>query len=209
MTTVHQAFGAVMADVKAIEKSDRNQQQGFRFRGIDAVMQEVGPVLRAHGVFIVPKPLDIRSETYETAKGTAMRNVTVTMEYTVFGPAGDSFVGGSYGEAADSGDKAVTKAQSVAYRTFLLTALTVPTGDVDPDAHAHERAAPSAPDPATMARVELGKVCKSLGLDPKVIGRRFASDYDVPLNSADAETITGFAAIIRDEHKAAEAVPNA
>jgi hypothetical protein len=128
--TVHEAFAAVMADVKAIEKADRNTApgQGFLFRGIDAVMQAVGPALRTHKVFIIPTASDMASETYETSKGKAMRNVTVTMKYTVYGPDGDWFEGAAFGEAADVGDKAVTKAQSVAYRTFLLQALTVPTG---------------------------------------------------------------------------------
>ncbi|NKU87713.1 hypothetical protein GS884_09095 [Rhodococcus hoagii] len=58
----------------------------------------------------------------------------------MFGPAGDSFSGSAYGEAADAGDKAVSKAQSVAYRTFLLQGLTVPTEERDPDADVHERA---------------------------------------------------------------------
>jgi hypothetical protein len=135
------------------------------------------------------------------------------MVYTVVGPMGDSFAGSAYGEAADSGDKAVSKAQSVAYRVFLIQALSIPTGEPDPDSESHERAA----DPRVEARVELGRLCKSLKLDPAIVGKRFLSDYGVSVMSADAETITGFAAIIRDESKpkpaaqdaAAEAVPNA
>jgi hypothetical protein len=201
--TVHELFWAVMADVRAIEKGDMNKQQGFRFRGIDAVMQEVGPALRAHGVHIIPTPLEMRSETYETAKGTAMRNVTVTMQYTVFGPQGDSFVGGAIGEAADSGDKAVTKAQSVAYRTFLLTALTVPTGDVDPDAQVHERVSERPRDPADVARDQLLRLVNANKLDPRKLGQRFLSDYGIALKDADVETVRGFISIVTDEVEAA------
>ncbi len=201
LRSVHEAFNAVMGDVRAIEKSDRNQQQGFRFRGIDAVMQEVGPALRAHGVHIIPTPVEMRSETYETAKGTSMRNVTVTMQYAVYGPAGDSFIGGAIGEAADSGDKAVTKAQSVAYRTFLLQSLTVPTGDADPDTQTHERVSRAEPvaDPASVARAALAKVCKSGGKDLDDIAKRFEKDHGYTLSAADAETIEAFTAVISGE----------
>lgn len=195
--TVHQAFAAVMADVRAIEKSQRNQQQGFRFRGIDDVMQEVGPALRSHGVFIVPTAKDMTSETYQTKQGTTMRNVTVTMRFTVYGPAGDSFTGVSFGESADAGDKAVTKAQSVAYRTFLLQSLTVPTGDVDPDAHTHERAAADHSEDVARgdeARGELLAKTKPYGWTPDRLRNRFRTDYDRDLlRTHDVEMITSFA----------------
>lgn len=143
--TVYEAFAAVMDDVQAIRKGQQNRQQGFNFRGIDAVMQAVGPSLRKHGVVIVPEAQHVDGEVYETAKGTRMMRTVVRMGYTVYGPDGSSFSGVSYGEAADSGDKGVTKAQSVAYRTFLLQALTVPTDDPEPDAEVHERVRPQQP----------------------------------------------------------------
>lgn len=190
---VFEAFGAVMADVKAISKDDKNPQQGFNFRGIDAVMQSVGPVLRKYGVFIIPTGQEMRSETYATRSGTSMRNVTVTMSYRVYGPAGDSFEGVSFGEAADSGDKAVTKAQSVAYRTFLLQALTVPTGDPDPDGSVHERAV--EPPPRTElddALDELDAAVSSLHLETSVVAAKFFAAHRKPPRSTDAATVRAF-----------------
>ena len=168
--TVHEAFSAVMAEVQGIGKNDRNSQQGFNFRGIDATMNTVGPALRKHGVVILPRALSIESERYTTAKGGQMRNATVHMEYTVFGPAGDSFTGSTYGEAADAGDKAVSKAQSVAYRTFLLQGLTVPTQERDPDADSHERGA----DSPVQARVDLATLLKKRNIEPSDAVQRFA-----------------------------------
>lgn len=199
LLNVYEAFSNVMGDVRAIEKSDRNTQQGFTFRGIDAVMQAVGPVLRKHNVTIIPTAEELRSETYTTSKGTSMRNVTVTMRYTVFGPGGDYFTGTVYGEAADSGDKAVTKAQSVAYRTFLLQALTVPTGDTDPDAESHERVAQRPKSPADIARDKLAQLVKRHKLDGKAIGARFADDYATSIYDADEQTIVAFTQVIADE----------
>lgn len=143
--TVYQAWSAVMRDVQAISKDSRNTQQNFSFRGIDAVLNTVGPVLREHGVLVVPIASKHDSERYTTKSGGQMVNRTVEMAYQVFGPAGDSFMGSAFGEAADAGDKAMTKAESVALRTFLLQALMIPTDDPDPDASSHEREVPPSP----------------------------------------------------------------
>lgn len=218
---VHQAFAAAMAEVTVIAKKDRNEQQRFMFRGIDAVLDEVGPALRRHGVFIVPTAKSMATETYSTKSGTTMRNVTVTMKYTVRGPEGDSFTGSAFGEAADSGDKAVTKAQSVAYRTFLLQSMAVPTGEPDPDASSHERAAAAAPrrrplpaqTPADVARVALQQVCKDGGLELSKIGERFTKEHGMKIMQADEDTIKAFTKLIADEvavdKAAAQAEPQA
>lgn len=155
--TVHEAFSAVMADVQSIGKNERNEQQRFVFRGIDTVMGAVGPKLREHGVVIVPEAQHVDAEMYETSKGTRMMRSVVLMKFTVYGPGGDSFAGVSYGEASDSGDKGVTKAQSVAYRTFLLQSLTVPTNDPEPDYEVHERGQQpqqAAPQPMTLEQAD-------------------------------------------------------
>lgn len=138
--TVVEALSRVMGQVQSISKDSRNQSQNFNFRGIDAVMNAVGPALREHGVVVVPCGVEWQSENYSTAKGTAMKNVTLVVRFRFYGPAGDFIEACAAGEAADSGDKAVPKAHSVAYRTLLLQALCVPTDEPDPDSQSHERA---------------------------------------------------------------------
>ncbi|MGX9296068.1 ERF family protein [Tsukamurella paurometabola] len=175
--TVYEAFAAVMGAVQGIRKGERAESgpARFNFRGIDAVMNHVGPALREHGVVIVPTAEHIEVERYPTKSGGQMKNATVRMRYTVFGPAGDSFAGVAFGEAADAGDKAVSKAQSVAYRTFLLQALTVPTDEPDPDLSVHERAArqdapqSAPPDPLQMAKDRLGAACRTAGVAPQTV----------------------------------------
>lgn len=139
---VHAALSAVMGDVQAVRKGDRNEAQGFRFRGVDAVVNAVGPALRAHGVIVLPRVLARHTETYQTSKGATMRNVAVEVEFIFVGPDGSTLVCSTVGEAADAGDKATPKAHSVAFRTALLQALCIPTDEPDPDASTHERAAP-------------------------------------------------------------------
>ena len=165
--TVYEAFSRVMGEVQGIRKGERNTQQGFNFRGIDAVLNAVGPALRNHGVTIIPTALSIETERYQTAKGGQMQGVIVHMQYRVYGPGGDSFEGSAYGQASDAGDKAVSKAESVAYRTFLLQALTVPTDEPDPDSESHERAAvrQSKKQAAGAANVAIQKINHATNLD--------------------------------------------
>lgn len=141
--TVHQALSKVMADVQAVRKDSKNQAQRFNFRGIDAVMNAVGPALRKHGVTILPEDVEVHRSNGTTASGKQTAEVVVKVTYRVYGPAGDSIHGKVAAEAMDFGDKAIAKAMSVAYRTFLLQALTIPTDEPDPDSESYERGVPS------------------------------------------------------------------
>lgn len=137
----------VMADVQSVGKTGHNQQQNYSFRGIDAVVNAVGPALRSHGVIVLPTVEEVAYAVVEVGKQrTQMRECTVRVKYTFHGPAGDSLECVSIGEAMDSGDKATPKAMSVAYRVALLQALCIPTSDPDPDEQAYERA-PRQQDP--------------------------------------------------------------
>lgn len=137
--SVVQALSAVMADVQAVGKTGRNTQQNYNFRGVDAVVNAVGPALRAHGVVVVPIAESVEYETYSTSKGTTMKSCVVRVRFVFHGPAGDTIEAVAYGESSDSGDKSTPKAHSVAFRTALLQALCIPTDEPDPDESSHER----------------------------------------------------------------------
>lgn len=141
--TVHQALSKVMGDVQAVKKDSKNQAQRFNFRGIDAVMNAVGPALRKYGVTILPEDVEVHRSNGTTASGKQTAEVVVKVTYRIYGPAGDSIHGKVAAEAMDFGDKAIAKAMSVAYRTFLLQALTIPTDEPDPDSESYERGAPN------------------------------------------------------------------
>ena len=130
----------VMEDVRAVGKTERNTHQNYNFRGIDAVVNAVGPALRAHHVIVTPRVLSYEAENVTVGRNnTQMRSVTVMVEYTFIGPEGDSLVAVSIGESMDSGDKAVAKAMSVALRTCLLQSLMLPTDEPDPDSFSYDR----------------------------------------------------------------------
>ena len=151
--TVHEAWLDVMAAVRSVGKDGKytSKTANYSFRGIDGVVNAVGPALRTNRVHI--RPIRIKAEYQQVEAGsnrTLMRECTVTVTYRVTGPAGDYFDGEAQGEALDSSDKGSAKAQSVAYRVFLLQSLTIPTDEPDPDEFRHERVAVQEPqeDPA-------------------------------------------------------------
>lgn len=132
---------AVMREVEGLAKRDKNTAQGFNFRGIDAVMNAVGPALRKHGGFIVPNIVEKTAESVPARNGGSLNVVRVTVNYSVYGDEGEPIHGMVAAEAFDSGDKATAKAMSVAYRTFLLQLLCLPTDEPDPDTYSYEVAA--------------------------------------------------------------------
>lgn len=137
---VVQALTKVMEEVGAVAKKDRNSAQGFNFRGIDAVVNAVAPALRKYEVVVTPQVLDFRYDNVEVGKNRSlMGHVIVTVKYTFRGAGGDIIETIVLGEAMDSGDKAVPKAMSVAFRTALLQSLALPTDETDPDATSYER----------------------------------------------------------------------
>ena len=165
---IQEALAAVMTDVQAVGKTDRNTAQNFSFRGIDAVLNAVGPVLRRHGVVVLPEVLEDRFDTVEVGqKRTPMGHVVLRVAYSFVGPEGDSLRCVVAAEAMDSGDKAYPKAMSVAFRTALLQALALPTDEPDPDASTYERA-PQI-DPADDQ--ELAELMKQAGdqVDPEKV----------------------------------------
>lgn len=138
--SIFEALAAVMGEVQAVGKTGHNAQQGYNFRGIDAVINAVGPVFRKHGVVPVPHKSEAKYRDVQTSTGKPSRECTVSVTYRFYGPAGDYIDAEVPGESMDFGDKGAPKAMSVAYRIALLQTLCIPTHDPEPDAQAYERA---------------------------------------------------------------------
>lgn len=134
-------LAAVSAEVGAIRKDGRAPQVmgGYAFRGVDAVVNAVHPILTRYGIVLLPEVLEVNREPGTTNKGAAIMTVSVRTRFTFHGPAGDSLSLVTAGEAMDSGDKATTKAQSVALRVALLQALLLPTDEPDVEESTMER----------------------------------------------------------------------
>lgn len=138
--SIHYCLAEVKKAVGAVGKNQRNTVQNFNFRGVDAVVNAAAPALNEQGVITAPRLLDYTYDTVEVGRNkTAMAHVIVKVAYDFIGPSGDSVMAIVLAEAMDSGDKAVPKAMSVAYRIALLQVLNLPTDEPDPDESVYER----------------------------------------------------------------------
>lgn len=142
--SVVQALARVAADVRSVRKESQNTAQRFNFRGIDAVMNAVGPAFREHGVVCLPVTESVSMEPMPLASGKNASRCIVQVRYEFHGPSGDSISAIVCGESFDMGDKALAKAYSVALRTCLLQTLCIPTDEPDPDETTYD-AAPTKP----------------------------------------------------------------
>ena len=129
---VFQAVSDVMNDVREVRKTGRNSSQNFNFRGIDAVMNAVGPKLREHVVIVTPIHADLTGVEVDAGRKKA-KDTSGIVTYRWFGPDGSHFDSQVYAEGRDYADKGGAKTMSVALRTCILQTLCLPTDDPDPD----------------------------------------------------------------------------
>lgn len=136
---IFESISAVMSEIGAIGKTSKNTQQGFMFRGIDAVMNAINPALVKHKIFIVPTVLEQTREERTTSKGNILIYSICKVKYTFYAEDGSSIEAVVIGEGMDSGDKATNKAMSIAFKYACFQVFCIPTEEmVDPDAETHE-----------------------------------------------------------------------
>jgi hypothetical protein len=126
---VYAALAAVASDIAkvGIAKDRKNEQQGYKFRGIDEVLNALSPLLAKHKLLILPRILTRQQTERTTAKGTALFSVVVEAEFDfVSAEDGSIHTVRTFGEGMDSADKATNKAMSAAYKYAAFQAFCIP-----------------------------------------------------------------------------------
>lgn len=140
---IYGAIAAIMRETKAIAKGEKNEQQGFMFRGIDAVMNELHDLFANNGVFILPEVLDYNVTEKVTGRGTILYYTRAKVKYHFIAEDSSEVFSINVGEAMDSGDKGMNKAMSIALKYALMQMLLIPTKESkDPDAVSVEETRP-------------------------------------------------------------------
>ena len=138
---VYQAIAEVMAKLskEGIAKDSKNVQQGYNFRGIDAVYNALAPFLAESKLCILPNVQSRDVVERQTKSGGTLFYVTVKVDFAfVSAEDGPEHHVITFGEAMDSGDKATNKAMSAAYKYACMQAFCIPTeGDNDADSTTH------------------------------------------------------------------------
>jgi hypothetical protein len=186
---IYGKLAAVMAELPAVGKDSKNEQQGWNFRGVDAVVNAISPALRKHGVVVVPSVQRIGYRDAMTTGGTPRptREVTVEVAYTFYAEDGSSVTAVVPGESLDQSDKGSAKAMSVAFRIALLQVFALPTSEPDPDASYHTRDGAGSMGEATKALL----VNEIIDADIPTLSRM----WDIVLEHSAAERLIGEATI--------------
>ncbi|ODU22748.1 MAG: hypothetical protein ABS87_00860 [Sphingomonas sp. SCN 67-18] len=146
---VYSAIAAIQGELAkvGISKDGVNEQQKYRFRGIDQVYGALSPLLAKHGLCVLPRIVsrDMRErvsikEYNGTKRESVLFYVTVEAEFDFVATSdGSTHTVRTFGEAMDSGDKATNKAMSAAYKYAAFMAFAIPTeGDNDADETTHD-----------------------------------------------------------------------
>ncbi len=136
---IYKAITKAMAEIGAIAKDNTNKQQGFKYRGVDDVMNALNPVLINNGIFMVPEILEhVREERTSTKGGNLIYSVC-KIRYTFYAADGSAVNAVVIGEGMDSGDKATNKAMSIAFKYACFQVFCIPTEEMeDPDKECYE-----------------------------------------------------------------------
>jgi hypothetical protein len=155
---VYECIVAVSQEMarEGISKDRSNQQQGYKFRGIDDVLNALSPLLARYRLVILPRILSRTVVERQTQKGGVLFYVTVEAEFDFVSAAdGSKHTVKTYGEAMDSADKATNKAMSAAYKYAAFQTFCIPTeGDNDADAVTHDVRPATTPAPSVRADAE-------------------------------------------------------
>lgn len=182
---IYAAISAAMADISAIAKDKYNQQQGFKFRGIDDVMNALKPILTKNKIFTVPQVLEQTRESKVTTKGGELRYSILKIAFRFYTTDGSFVEAVTLGEGMDSGDKASNKAMAIAYKYALFQVFCIPTEEMtDPDSESYEtkhetQEKPKQPKPQSKT-VEnqtetpadyIKRECRNIGMDVQELSR--------------------------------------
>lgn len=183
---IYAAISAAMADISAIGKDKYNQQQGFKFRGIDDVMNALKPILTKNKIFTVPQVLEQTREIKVTAKGGELRYSLLKIAFRFYTTDGSFVEAVTLGEGMDSGDKASNKAMAIAYKYALFQVFCIPTTEemTDPDGESYEtkhetQKKPEQPkqhskptdNPTETPTNYIMRECGNIGMDMQELGR--------------------------------------
>ena len=124
---IYESIASIMQEVPTIGKEKTNKQQGFKYRGIDDVMNAFQPILAKNKVFIVPQVLEQTREERTTRNGGNLIYSICRIKFTFYAEDGSFIEAITIGEGMDSSDKSTNKAMAVAMKYAMFQVFCIPT----------------------------------------------------------------------------------
>lgn len=170
---IYESITKIMEEVPAIGKDKVNKQQGFKFRGIDDVMNALQPLLAKYKVFIVPEILEQTREERTTKTGGNLIYSICKIKYKFYAEDGSTVDAITIGEGMDSGDKATNKAMAIAMKYALFQVFCIPTEEMkDPDGETPEESNKKQEQDKTISKNmvdALDKAIENAGIKNEVV----------------------------------------
>lgn len=136
---IYAAISNIMGKVGVVEKDKKNEQQGYKFRGIDDMYNALNKHLAEEKVFATSTVLETKREERTSKNGGVLMYTILTIKFTFFTDDGSFVESTTVGEAMDSGDKSCNKSMSTAYKYALMQIFCIPTlEDKDTETDTHE-----------------------------------------------------------------------
>jgi hypothetical protein len=145
---IYELMANIQADVEAIAKERRNQQQNYNFRGVEDVLNMMHKLLAKHGVFVVTRRVGAGQLERRPGNGTkVVTSIINDFEFDFCAPDGSKVtVGPVPGEGLDYSDKASNKTMANAYKYCMFLTFSIPTQGLvnEPDADSPQQEAPKS-----------------------------------------------------------------
>jgi hypothetical protein len=153
---IYTAMGAVLHDLED--------------RATDDIYDVLGHLLARHGVFMLPKVVEMESEERLTRHGMALFRTRVVVDYDFVSSADQSKVTArTVGEAFDPGDKSIDKALDVAYKHALTQTFLIPASEPVVDTANAEVIPKDDSYVRELPAYRLVRRAKKEGVDPKLL----------------------------------------
>lgn len=130
MGGLHEALSKAIADCGEGVSKDRTSQ-GYKFRGIDQVLNFLNPIMARHQLALVPHNVtDEQVIERQTKAGGAAYFARAKVEFRLYHSSGESLPAMAWVEAMDTSDKALNKVMSIAWKYAAIQTFCIPVEDV-------------------------------------------------------------------------------
>lgn len=120
---------------EGVAKAQKNQQQGYAFRGIDDIMNAMAAPLVNAGIIVVPR-VNFRTQTVDVVKSSSGKDQRITSvaldtDFLFIADDGSSVTARIQSEASDYADKATNKAISFGMKYAFISVFNIPVVGAD------------------------------------------------------------------------------
>lgn len=145
------AIARAAALIGGVAKQAKNRELGYAFRGIADIAPKVQRACAEVGLSITPESVElVQLDRGTTHKGSAVWTAVIRVTWSLRTEV-SALTATTYGMAADTSDKALSKAHTAAWKTLLIEVFAI--GDPADDADGESPEVPSLPQVQHLGKV--------------------------------------------------------